>query len=304
MLKSGPYVIVGLGELLWDVLPGGLQLGGAPANFAYYAAALGNQGIIASRVGNDELGREALRRLMQLGLKTFHVQIDLSHPTGTVRVQVDERGQPEFTITDEAAWDFLEWTPQWQELAAQADAVCFGSLAQRSPQSRATISQFLQTTRGDCLRVFDVNLRQSFYSAEILSESLQWAKVVKLNDAELPKLVEILELSSDSDNERVRRLIQAFDLDLVCVTQGARGSLLVTESGAVEHPGFPVTVADAVGAGDAFTAALVHHYLRQAPLERINEAANRLGSWVATQVGATPFVGQDVLKHIIGEAEE
>jgi len=303
-MSSDQYIIVGLGELLWDVLPGGLQLGGAPANSAYHAAALGDRGIIASRVGNDELGREALRRLMKLGLKTVHVQIDIERPTGTVLVQVDEKGQPDFTITEDVAWDFLEWTLQWQALAAEADAVCFGSLAQRSPHSRDTIRRFLQSTRSDCLRMFDVNLRQVFYSAEILSESLQWAKLVKLNDEELPRVVEILDLRGRSDKVCARQLIQAFDLDLVCVTRGARGSLLVTETDIVEHPGFQVTVADAVGAGDAFTAALVHHYLRKAPLETISEAATQLGSWVATQVGATPAVDPHILKHIIGDTQE
>jgi len=297
-MASDQYTIIGLGELLWDLLPGGKQLGGAPSNFAYMAASLGDRCFIASRVGNDSLGREALDRLNQLGLPTCYVQIDRSHSTGTVLVQVDERGQPDFTITEDVAWDYLEWTPEWQALAAQADAVCFGSLAQRSPQSRDTIHRFLQAARSDALRIFDVNLRQSFYSTEIISESLRLSNIVKLNNEELPRVIRMLDLGDGSEAEAARRLLRAFNLDLVCLTRAAQGSLLVADDEVAEHPGFRVAVADAVGAGDAFTAALAHNYLRGASLERINEAANRLGAWVATQVGATPAVEQHVLEQI------
>jgi fructokinase len=306
-MNAGQYTIVGLGELLWDLLPTGRQLGGAPANFAYHAAMLGNRGIVASRLGNDELGREALHRLRQLGLATSYVQLDASHPTGTVLVELDEKGKPDFTITEDVAWDFLEWTESWQELASQADAVCFGSLAQRSPQSQKAIRQFLQATRkGDLriaptLRVFDVNLRQAFYSAEVLSESLKLSDVVKLNDDELSMVMDILKLGDGNQESCAPRLVEAYNLKLVCVTRGAKGSLLATDTKVVEHPGFQVTVADTVGAGDAFTAALAHYYLRNANLEKISEAANRLGAWVATQVGATPSVNPDDLNQIIGD---
>lgn len=288
-MNPNQYTIVGLGEVLWDLFSGGKQLGGAPANFAYYAASLGNRGIIASRVGTDALGQQALHRLKQLGLTTMCVQIDAAYPTGTVQVQIDEQGQPDFTITENVAWDFLEWKPSWQELAAQADAVCFGSLGQRSPCSRGTIRRFLRTTRSGALRVFDVNLRQSFYSAGVLSESLKLSEVVKLNDDELPEVMKSLGLGSGNNETCARRLIQAYHLKLVCMTRGGCGSLLVTDAEVVEHSGFQVTVADTVGAGDAFTAALVHHYLQNASLEKISEEANRLGAWVTTQVGATPI---------------
>lgn len=297
-MKSGPYTVVGLGEIVWDLLPGGPQLGGAPGNFAYYASLLGNDSIVTSRVGTDALGPRTLRQLEQLGLTTAFVQVDGAHPTGTVQVKVDEGGQPDFTIEEDAAWDFMEWTSQWQELASRADAVCFGTLAQRSDKSRETIRRFLRATRKDALRVFDINLRQSFYSKEVVAESLALSKAVKLNQQESPAIAELLGLGGNNDEERARALLQAYGLELVCVTRGAQGSLIVTEREVAEHPGLQITIADAVGAGDAFTAALAHHYLRGAPLNRISQAANLLGASVASRVGATPAIEQSVLEQI------
>lgn len=289
MRGEGKYVVVGLGEVLWDILPtGGRQLGGAPANFVYMTALLGDRGTIASRVGDDTLGYEALYRLEQADVNTTHVQRDVTHPTGTARVQLDDASKPVYTIVEDVAWDYFESIPDWQELAAHSDAVCFGSLAQRSTGSRDTIRSFLKATRGEALIVFDVNLRRPFYSAEVLSESFSLANVVKLNDEELRTVVELLNLGRGRDKVTARRLLQYYDLQMVCVTRGDRGSLLVTESASVEHPGFKVDVADTIGAGDAFSAALVHHYLRGASLERISDAANRLAASVATKVGATP----------------
>lgn len=286
-----PRLVVGLGELLWDLLPSGAQLGGAPVNFAYHVARLGDRGVVATRVGDDERGREALARLRQVGLPTDAVQIDPdpAHPTGTAVPVLDEQGQAaHWTITAGVAWDDLAWTPAWQVLAAEADAVCFGSLAQRSARSRATIARFLDATRPEALRIFDVNLRQAFYSAEVLAESLGRARIAKLNDQELPEVTRLLGLGGAGEVDRARRLLRAFSLALVCVTRGARGSLLVTPTETSAHPGFPTPVVDTVGAGDAFTATLTHHWLRGASLAAIGEAANRQGAWVAARAGATP----------------
>ena len=289
-------VIVGLGEMLWDLFPEGRQMGGAPANFAYITSLLGNLGIAASRLGQDDLGREAVGRLTDLGLETTFLQQDAEHPTGTVRVKVDEHGQPCFEISQSVAWDYLEWTPQWKALAAQADAVCFGSLAQRSPESQATIQSFLEATRPQCLRIFDVNLRQNFYSAEILSASMKSASVVKLNHEELPKIMRLLAScetfsGAGAEESSAQRLIELYQLQLVCVTRGNHGSLLVRRTVCDAHPGFRVKVADTVGAGDAFTAALVREYLRGASLAEMNETANQIGAWVASESGATPVPG-------------
>ena len=287
-MTDGKHTIVGLGELLWDMLPSGKQLGGAPANFAYITNLLGDKGIPASRIGNDALGAEALQRLTQLGLSADFVQRDPIHPTGTVNVEIDNTGQPRFDILQPVAWDFLEWTKPWQHLASETDAVCFGSLAQRSAHSQATIRTFLSATRPEALRVFDVNLRQNFYSEPVLAESMSLANIVKLNHEELPKIMHLFELEDGGEEGSARRLLSMHDLKLVCVTRGNSGSLLISADQCSEHAGIQVKVADTVGAGDAFTAALVHGYLRATPLDEINETANRVGAWVASQSGATP----------------
>ena len=292
-------LVVGLGEVLWDLFPEGKQLGGAPANFAYITNLLGDRGIIASRAGDDAFGSEIQQRLGTLGLEASYLQSDSARPTGTVRVRVDQDGQARFEITDMVAWDFLEWTPAWESLAQQADAICFGSLAQRSPASRETIHKFLGAARPGTARIFDVNLRQAFYSAKALSESLKFADIAKLNAEELPRVVELLGIPHHGEQPSAERLRFAYGLKLVCVTRGARGSFLVSEFERHEHPSFRVQVADTVGAGDAFTAALVHHFLRGAGLAAMNEAANRIGAWVASCVGATPSSDDVQLRRIL-----
>ncbi len=282
------FTVVGVGELLWDLFPEGKQLGGAPANFAYMTSLLGDEGLVASRVGNDALGRSAARRLQRLGLKSSYLQLDALHRTGTVKVQVDPAGQPTFEIAESVAWDFFQWTTEWDHLAEQADAVCFGSLAQRSPRSRATIRAFLQAVGRRTVRVFDVNLRQAFYSAETLDESLLLTDIVKLNRDELPVVVKLLGHPFEDEERAARWLRNTYHLKLACVTRGAMGSLLVSEKETSKHPGCKVRVVDTVGSGDAFNAALVYHYLRRASLSTLNEAANRMGAWVAGQTGATP----------------
>jgi len=300
-MTDGKRTIVGLGELLWDLLPSGKQLGGAPANFAYITNLLGDRGIPASRVGTDSLGELALQRLGQLGVSAVGVQNDPIHPTGTVKVEIAKDGQPRFDIMEPVAWDFLEWSPEWQRFASEADAVCFGSLAQRSAQSRTTIRSFLHATHPETVRVFDVNLRQNFYSREILVESMQLASVVKLNHEELPRVMRLLELDDSGERDSAGLLLTIHDLELVCVTRGTEGSVLISRDECSEHPGFRIKVADTVGAGDAFTAAMVHEYLRGGRLEEINETANRIGAWVASQSGATPALKAGGLEQTLAE---
>jgi fructokinase len=300
-MTDGKRTIVGLGELLWDLLPSGKQLGGAPANFAYITNLLGDRGIPASRVGRDSLGELALQRLGQLGVSAVGVQNDPIHPTGTVKVEIAKDGQPRFDIMEPVAWDFLEWSPEWQRLASEADAVCFGSLAQRSAQSRTTIRSFLHATHPQTVRVFDVNLRQNFYSREILAESMKLASVVKLNHEELCRVMRLLELDNSGERDSAGLLLTIYDLELVCVTRGTEGSVLISPDECSEHPGFRIKVADTVGAGDAFTAAMVHEYLRGGRLEEINETANRIGAWVASQSGATPALKAGGLEQTLAE---
>ncbi len=297
---SEPHLILGIGELLWDVLPEGPRLGGAPANFTVMAGRLGNHAAILSRIGRDELGKGAIDLLDPLPADAGFVQVDPAHETGRVTVAFHD-GQPSYTIHQPAAWDFLEPTDDWVRLAERADAICFGSLAQRSHESRQTIQALVVETSAACVRVFDVNLRTPFYSAEVIQESLELASVMKMNDAEVPLVLELVGLPwiGGPEPDRLRlgaeRLLAEFPaLDLVAITRGGQGSLLVKRGEWHEHPGIPVKVADTIGAGDAFTAAMTHYLLRGANLAKLNEAGNRWGGWVASQPGAMPSLPESV----------
>ncbi|GAH38355.1 unnamed protein product, partial [marine sediment metagenome] len=225
---------------------------------------------------------------------------DPNHPTGTVDVRVDSNGHPKYTITENVAWDFFEFDEKWKILAEKADAVCFGSLAQRSSESGTTIIEFLRHTGKETVRIFDINLRQNFYSPGIITQSLKISSILKLNDEELPILIDLLGYQNKkSEEELCTLLIEKYGLDLICLTKGRNGSLLVNERETVKHPGRKVTVIDTVGAGDAFTAALAIQYLKGSSLERISEAANKLGSWVASQVGATPPANKYVIEKLL-----
>lgn len=292
-----PGIVVGIGELLWDLLPGGRKLGGAPANFAYHAQMLHMDACIVSCVGADDPGRDLLDRLGKLGLTTDFITASAAHPTGTVSVELTGNGIPNYTIHENVAWDCIPWTPTLPALASSAQAVCFGSLAQRETTSRATLRQFLRAVPSGCVRVFDINLRKSYYDRDILETSLQAADVLKLNDEEIEEVSRLLDLPAAAD-AAAAALLHRYDLDLIALTRGSRGSVLVTASERVEHTGVPVTVADTVGAGDAFTAALVAGRLLGKELPSISAAANRLGAFVASQSGATPAIPDRVLSEL------
>jgi fructokinase len=322
---SEPHLILGLGELLWDVLPGGPRLGGAPANFSVMAGRLGNHAVVLSRVGRDELGRRALAELEQLDgmpADASCVQLDPEHETGRVTVEL-EGGQASYTIHEPVAWDFLELSDEWVQLAERADAICFGTLAQRHERSRETIQALVGLTQEKCVRVFDVNLRAPFYSGEILQESLELATVMKMNDAEVPLVLGLLGLESQVTESSVSEsrhgaaelsgeglragalcLLKEFPtLTMVAVTRGGEGSLLVTREAWDQHPGIATKGADTIGAGDAFTAAMTHYLLRGASLSTLNEAGNRWGSWVASQAGAMPVLPAAVHAEIAAAIE-
>lgn len=293
-MTQSPPLVVGIGEVLWDMLPAGKQLGGAPANFAYHAQALGAQAICASCVGEDELGREVLSRLAALGMDGQFIAVDPAHPTGTVDVQVDEKGVPAFTIHQEVAWDFIPLSDDLLALAQQADVVCFGSLAQRWPVSRQTIRRFLAATPGQCLRVFDINLRQSYFDRQVIHESLELADVLKLNDQELGVLASLFEVGGDDEFATIGHLMSNYPLQLIALTQGGSGSRLYRSGRYFDHPGYPAQVVDTVGAGDAFTAALAMGLHQGLDPDAINDRANRLGSYVCSQAGGTPPVPSDL----------
>jgi fructokinase len=283
-------VVVGIGEVLWDMLPAGRQLGGAPANFAFHAGQLGADAYVVSRVGDDDLGHEILVRLDALGVNREHVSVDPEHPTGRVDVKVDAAGVPEYVIHAPVAWDFLRPGPELRELAGTADAVCYGTLAQRSPASRLAICEFLKSTPPHGLRVFDINLRQTFYDAQLLHDLLGASNVLKLNDGELSIVAGLFGFDTDAPEPAVRELMRRYPLRLVALTRGPSGSALFSRDGQTsDHPGVPLgKIADTVGAGDAFTAALVMGLLARRTLDEMNDAANRLAAFVCTQPGATP----------------
>jgi fructokinase len=294
MTLREPHLILGIGELLWDMLPEGARLGGAPANFSVMAGRLGNHAAILSRVGRDDLGREAVHLLNPLPADTSFLQVDPMHETGRVTVSFSD-GQPAYAIHHPAAWDFMELSDEWVRLAERADAICFGSLAQRSIESRQTIQTLAAQASSRCIRIFDVNLRPPFYSSEVMQESLELATVCKMNDAEVAQVMALLGMPGEDDTggESLRRgaerlLMEFPTLQLIAITCGGHGSLLVTRDEWHQHTGFPVKVADTIGAGDAFTAAMAHSLLRGAELPVVNEAGNRWGSWVASQSGAMP----------------
>ena len=302
-----PHLILGIGELLWDVLPEGPRLGGAPANFSVMAARLGNHAALLSRVGRDDLGRRALEQLEPLPVDISAVEIDPQQETGRVTVYF-QQGQPHYTIHQPAAWDFFELSDEWIRLAERADALCFGTLAQRSPQSRQTIQSLAAQTPSKCVKIFDVNLRAPFYTAEVIQESLELATVFKMNDDEVPLVLSLLGLRIEAVEplrQGAERLLDEFPgLQMVAVTRGGKGSLLVRRDEWHDHPGIPIKVADTIGAGDAFTAAMTHYLLRGADLATLNEAGNRWGGWVASQSGAMPPLSSETLDQmaaIIGD---
>jgi len=286
---SEKIVVVGLGEILWDMLPGGKLIGSAPTNFAYHAHVLGAKAVVASAVGNDADGQEIAERLAELEIVRDGLAVVDSLPTGTVDVTLGADGQPSYTIHEPVAWDAIPWSEALAALAARCDAVCFGSLAQRDPVSRDTIGQFLAATRSDCLRVFDVNLRQDFATAEIVKSSLVAATILKLNDEELPIVASMVGLADIELDALPQRLIERFGLTSVILTCGADGSWIHTETEkSYRGVSLDLKIADTVGAGDSFTAAVVMGMLAGQPLSAVHERAARIADYVCTQAGATP----------------
>ncbi len=280
-------IIVGIGEILWDILPEGKQLGGAPANFAYHARALGARSCILSAVGDDPLGREIIEHIRRTGIDPKYIAVDAQYPTGTVTVRVDAKGVPSFIIHKGTAWDNIGFPDNAIALAADADAVCFGTLAQRSEISKKSILSFIKSVPADRLRIYDVNLRQEYYSEEIVRESLRQCNVLKLNKQELTVVADILSIGG-SETEILRRIIRDYDLRLVALTLGEEGSRLVSPGGDSFLDAQKVQVVDTIGAGDAFTAALTIGLLQRSPLRLIHENAARLAGFVCTWKGAVP----------------
>lgn len=295
------FSIIGLGELLWDLFPDGPRFGGAPVNFSCHAAALGANVSAVTSVGNDDLGRQAVQALKTHGVKTDGVALCTSTPTGTVAVTVDAAGKATFRFAPDVAWDHLEWSATLERLAGGCHAVCFGTLAQRSPQSRQTIQRFVRETPTTALRIFDINLRPPCYEETSIRESLGLANVLKLNDDELPILAAICGVSG-TDAEIMTRLAKLYDLDVVALTRGPHGAILLRGGETSETPGVSVAVKDTVGAGDAFTAAMALGLLRHDPLDTIDRRACAVAAYVCSCSGATPELPAAIKEMFAGKS--
>ena len=282
---------VGLGEILFDVLPTGSQLGGAPANFAYHAGQHGLHSVAVSAVGSDLLGDEALRLLDDKHLKYVMPRVDF--PTGTVQVELDAEGVPTYDIKEGVAWDNIPFTDDIKEVAANAGAVCWGSLAQRNEVSRKSIYQFLDHTPEDCLKVFDINLRQNFYTKEVICESLKRCNVLKINDEELITISRIFGYPGIDLENKCWLLLGKYNLKMLILTCGVNGSYVFTpgEVSFIETP--KVEVADTVGAGDSFTGAFVASILKGKSVKEAHELAVKVSAFVCTQNGAMPVLPKE-----------
>ena len=288
--------VVGLGEALWDMLPAGRQIGGAPANFAYHAGQFGHRAYAVSAVGRDELGQELISKFEEAKLNMVIPQVD--YPTGTVGITLNESGIPQYEIREDVAWDNIPVSEELLALAQDTSAVCFGSLAQRNIVSRRTIQRFLEAMPDNrqTFKIFDVNLRQNYYDREVIGTSLEYCNILKLNDEELPIIVQLLGVEGCGDEEKCRCLMRKYSLDILILTQGSRGSYVFTEdeTSFIETP--KVEVADTVGAGDAFTGAFVGSLLNGKSVREAHITAVRVSAYVCTQHGAMPEIPESFIQ--------
>ncbi len=285
------YIVVGMGEALFDCLPEGKKIGGAPANFVYHASQFGLKSYVVSAVGNDEDGDSVVSILGDKGLELMIARVPF--PTGTVQVELDANGVPTYDIRRNVAWDNIPFTPELEKLARSTSAVCFGSLAQRSEVSRNTILHFLDAMPADgrCLKIFDVNLRQNFYSREVLEESMRRSNVLKINDEEIAVVGNMFGLDADGFGGTCRALMKEYGLEIVILTCGTNGSHVFTTDGAESFVDTPkVCVADTVGAGDSFTGAFTAAILSGKSVREAHRLAVDVSAYVCTQTGAMPVL--------------
>lgn len=286
--------IVGIGEVLWDCLPEGRKLGGAPANFAYHVGQFGWQSSVVSAVGNDALGDEILQIFKETKLANDIARV--GQPTGTVQVTLSADGIPSYEICENVAWDNIPWTDELVALAARTKAVCYGSLAQRSAVSRNTIMRFIASMDEDTERIYDINLRQHFYNLQIVEESLRCATILKLNDDEIGVVSKLLGLFDGSLEEQCRQILMLYPkLRIVILTCGSIGSYVFTANETSYIPTPKVEVADTVGAGDSFTATFVAQILAGKTIREAHNKAVAVSAYVCTQYGAMPLLHVELI---------
>jgi len=286
--------IVGLGEALWDCLPEGKKLGGAPANFAYHAGQFGFDTLAVSALGEDALGDETIGALEEHKLNYLMPRIP--YPTGTVQVTLDEQGIPTYNIREGVAWDNIPFTDEIEKVANNCRAVCFGSLAQRSVVSRETIGKFLDATPADCVKIFDINLRQSFYTKEIIEQSMRRCNILKINDEELVVVSRMFGLPDLDEEKRCKQLISDYNLDILVLTCGTNGSYVFTADKSYYQPTPKVQVADTVGAGDSFTGSFCAALLKGMPIHEAHALAVKVSAFVCTQNGAMPELPRNLIE--------
>lgn len=292
-----PHIVVGLGELLWDKLPTGNVLGGAPANVLYHTQKMGLQSYLITSIGNDTLGEQALELVASNGLPTQFIQDHPTRPTGYVDVTV-EAGRASYTFAEDTAWDAIEFTDTMENLASTAQVIVYGTLAQRSEKSKETIQKFLASAP-QAIKFCDINIRKPYISTQVIKESLEFATILKINEDEIHEVLIALDMHDDDDPlVAAHTLLNTYSLQCICLTREAHGSRILVKDYCIEHTGIPTTVQDTIGAGDAFAAAFIYHVLHGNTLEQASNAANTLGSWVASHQGATPQYSDSILQAI------
>ena len=293
MFDNMKRYIVGLGEALWDVLPEGKKLGGAPANFAYHAGQFGLDTIAISALGEDALAEETVEALKEHNLNYLMPRVP--YPTGTVQVTLAEGGIPTYEIKEGVAWDNIPYTNEMADIAKSARAVCFGSLAQRNSVSRENIRKFLADTPADCLKICDINLRQQFYSKEVLEDSFKLCNILKINDEELVVVNRMFGYEGLDMRQTCEKMVQDYSLKMLVLTCGTNGSYVFTDDGLTSFQDTPkVEVADTVGAGDSFTGSFCACIINGKPVQEAHKTAVAVSAFVCTQNGAMPVVPENL----------
>lgn len=285
-------LVVGLGEVLWDMLPEGRKIGGAPVNFAYHAGQFGIDTMAVSAIGNDKLGEDTIAEMN--GKHLNHIFPSVPYPTGSVQVKLDEKGVPAYDIKENVAWDNIPFTNEIESVARSCRAVCFGSLAQRNAVSRNTIRKFIESTPGGCIRIFDINLRQNFYTSNVIHDSLELCNILKINDEEIMLVSRMFNYDSSNIENVCRTIMEDFSLEMVILTCGTKGSYIFTKGGVSFMPTPKVNVADTVGAGDSFTGSFCAAILRGLPVAEAHKKAVEVSAYVCTQNGAMPEIPESM----------
>lgn len=285
-------LVVGLGEVLWDMLPEGRKIGGAPVNFAYHAGQFGIDTMAVSAIGNDKLGEDTIAEMN--GKHLNHIFPSVPYPTGSVQVKLDEKGVPAYDIKENVAWDNIPFTNEIESVARSCRAVCFGSLAQRNAVSRNTIRKFIESTPSGCIRIFDINLRQNFYTSNVIRDSLEHCNILKINDEEIMLVSRMFNYDSSNIENVCRTIMEDFSLEMVILTCGTKGSYIFTKDGVSFMPTPKVNVADTVGAGDSFTGSFCAAILRGLPVAEAHKKAVEVSAYVCTQNGAMPEIPESM----------